>query len=95
MPMNPNVVELDPNDERDCYWDVENDTIASAVWSSTAISPAGTPALTLGAPVNTTTRTTANVSGIALGALHELVCTVTLASGQVIERSRYVKGVNL
>jgi hypothetical protein len=95
MPMNPNVVELDPNDFRDCYWDLENDTIASAAWTSAAISPAGTPALTIGAPVNTTTRTTARVSGIALGALHELTCKVTCTSGQKIERSRYVKGVNL
>jgi hypothetical protein len=94
--MNPNVLELDPNDERDCYWDAENDTIATggAAWSSVAISPVGTPALTIGVPVNTTTRTMANVKGIALGSLHELICKVTLTSGQKIERSRYVKGVN-
>lgn len=95
MPMNPNVVELDPADERDCYWDLENDTIASAAWSSTLISPVGSPALTIGVPVNTSTRTTARVSGIALNALHELICKITCTSGQKIERSRYVKGVNL
>jgi hypothetical protein len=95
MPINPNVVELDPADSRDMYWDVENDTIASAVWSSALISPAGTAALTIGAPVNTATRTKARVSGITLDSLHELKATITLTSGQVIQRSRYVKGVNL
>lgn len=95
MPINPNVVELDPSDSRDMYWDVVNDTIASAAWSSTAISPAGTTALTIGVPVNTATRTTARISAIALDALHELKCTITLTSGQIIQRSRYVKGVNL
>ena len=95
MPMNPNVVELDPNEERPCYWDLENDTVASAAWSSSVVSPAGASALTIGVPVNTSTRTTALVSDIQLGAMHELVCNITCTSGQKIERSRYVKGVNL
>jgi hypothetical protein len=95
MPINPNVVELDPNDERDCYWDVDNDTIASAAWSSALVSPAGTAALTIGVPVNTSTRTKANVKGTALDSLHQLTCKITCTSGQKIERSRYVKGVNL
>lgn len=92
MSMNPNVVELDPNDQRDVYWEVVGDTIASAIWSSAVISPAGTPALTISAPTNTTTRSTVRVSGIALGAKHYLTCKLTLTSGQVIERSRVVYG---
>lgn len=95
MPMNPNPIEIDPGDGRNLYWDVENDTIVSAVWTSQAISPAGTPALTIGAPVNTSTRTMAKVSGIVLAAKHELTTSITLASGQVIQRSRILVGVNL
>jgi hypothetical protein len=94
MPMNPIVVELDPGDERDMYWDVVNDTIVSAAWSSIKKEDA-TINLTLGTPVNTSTRTTCRVSDIELGALHELIVTITMTSGQIIQRSRHIKGVNL
>ena len=90
--LNENIINLDPSDHRDCYWDVVNDTIASAAWTSTLISPAGSPALTIGAPTNTANRTTARVSGIAAGAKHLLKCVVTLTSGQLISRSRIVYG---
>jgi hypothetical protein len=49
----------------------------------------------IGAPVNTSTRSTARVSGIALGAKHELLTKITMGSGQKIERSRILFGVNL
>lgn len=91
MPMNPNVQELDPLAETDCYWDLVNDTVASAAWTSTAISPAGTSALTIGTPVNTSTRTRARISGGSLGSIHRLTTVVTGASGQKLVGSRYLK----
>lgn len=90
--VNDNILELDPSDERDCYWDVENDAIASAAWTSSVISPSGATALTLGAPANTTTRTTCRISAIQAGAKHYVKVLITLASGQKIARSRMVYG---
>lgn len=90
--LNENIINLDPSDFRDGFWDVVNDTIASAAWSSSVISPSDATALTLGAPVNTPTTTTCRISGIQDGAKHYVKVVVTLTGGQKIARSRIVYG---
>lgn len=62
----------------------EGDTIADSAWSATPTSPS---ALTVGASEFTDTTATVRISGGTSGTTYYLTNRVTLASGQIDDRS--------
>ena len=65
---------------------VDADTITNSAWS---IAPSAGTTVTLG--TQTTTETNAMVSGLTSGTRYVLTVLVTLASGQILERSANVR----